>query len=659
MKKVLLSLLLVLAICFGTVAELPLYAGTDSPVSVTDLKFKSASLSLHSDLTIVFHIRRSVIENGGYENPYVVFTMNGQETIVTDYTVNDQTYAFRFCNIAPYRMNDSVTAVPYATKNGTLCRGVQQQYGIATYCKRLLGRETTTDVEKTMLVDLLNYGTATQIFADYRTDEPVNAILTEEQKLLGTPDAPSMESVLNTKYATVTSPLATWKSASLVLKQSVAIQLKFATEEELSNLSVRVTEKNGKSLDKLDSSVFTQNSDGTIQLKYQGLSSCYFGKTVLFTVYQGQTPISNTLAYSIESYASAKEQCGIPELENLVLSLMKYGNSCFRYAFGVYEQRQDVRLAYQTLPKAQQQIYAEIAAQIAEYATTVHLEDVAYADAKIAFQAVYRDYPEFFWINGGFSASYSSTYVSITPTRTISSEEDLAQMDAEYRAAVKAIVQEAKKQPTLFDTVLYVHDILVDHTEYDRTTYETGTASDPSCHTAYGCVIRHNAVCQGYAAAFQNIMQELGIPCSMVTGTANGGSHAWNLVMLEDDYYYMDLTWDDPVSDTPIKRYNYFCVTSQDLSTRTVNSGCYAPEATATAYNYFVYNGLYFAEYNRSAVCNVLRANTDRAEISLRFAGKEALQNAINDISVLFSNWGKGRYYSVDSAMHTLTLSAN
>ena len=64
---------------------------------------------------------------------------------------------------------------------------------------------------------------------------------------------------------------------------SVEMQL---NPENLGRLVLTVTEKNGKILDELDSSVFTQNSDGTIQLKYQGLSSCYFGKTVLFTVYR-------------------------------------------------------------------------------------------------------------------------------------------------------------------------------------------------------------------------------------------------------------------------------------------------------------------------------------------------------------------------------------
>lgn len=666
MKKILLSLLLVLALCFASVAVLPVYANAETAVSVTDLKFRSASLALHSDLTIIFLIDRTVIENGGYENPYVVFTLNGTETIVKDYTVNSMTYAFRFSHIAPDRMNDSVTAVPYATKNGKLCQGIPQPYSIATYCKNMLNKATTTDVEKTMLVDLLNYGAATQIFTNHRTDALANEALTTEQKQFGTAETPTLKSVRDKNYATIENPLATWESAALRLNQSVSIQLTFSTTENPANLSVRVTEKNGKLLHELDASLLTKKDDGTIQLKYQGLSACYFRKTVLFTVYKQETPISNTLAYSIESYASAKKDCGTASLENLVSSMMKYGNSCFRYAFGVYERRQDVRTEYQTLTEEEKQIYREIVAKIKENATSIHLDGVTHDVAEDVFTTVCRDYPEFFWIRGA-TLSYTSSYTNITPNRIVTSQETLTEMIADYQAAIDEIVREAKNQPTLYDTVLYVHDTLIDNTVYDEETagYATDdkpeTTGDPFSYTAYGCVILKKAVCQGYATAFQNIMQQLGIPCGMITGDANG-SHAWNLIMLEDDYYYMDLTWDDPVSKTPIKRHTYFCVTSQDLCNRTVDETCFAPKTTATAYNYFVYNGLYFTNYDLAEIGPILEANKDLDKISLRFASKEALNLAINDLSSLRSAWGKSSVLYPDddsSPLYILSLFAN
>lgn len=55
------------------------------------------------------------------------------------------------------------------------------------------------------------------------------------------------------------------------------------------------------------------------------------------------------------------------------------------------------------------------------------------------------------------------------------------------------------------------------------------------------------AVCQGYAVTFYVMMTELGIPCTIVGGTANGGGHAWNAVKLDGYWYFVDVTWDDPL----------------------------------------------------------------------------------------------------------------
>ena len=60
------------------------------------------------------------------------------------------------------------------------------------------------------------------------------------------------------------------------------------------------------------------------------------------------------------------------------------------------------------------------------------------------------------------------------------------------------------------------------------------------------------AVCEGYARAFKYIMDGLGIPCVLVSGTATNSSgltesHAWNYVYLNYQWYAIDVTWDDPI----------------------------------------------------------------------------------------------------------------
>ena len=88
-----------------------------------------------------------------------------------------------------------------------------------------------------------------------------------------------------------------------------------------------------------------------------------------------------------------------------------------------------------------------------------------------------------------------------------------------------------------------VHDYLVKNTTYDQSYY----TKDNSHKHLYNILNEKRAVCQGYAVAFYIFMNELDIPCSIVTGYA-GEAHAWNAVKMDDGkWYFVDVTWDDPM----------------------------------------------------------------------------------------------------------------
>ena len=67
----------------------------------------------------------------------------------------------------------------------------------------------------------------------------------------------------------------------------------------------------------------------------------------------------------------------------------------------------------------------------------------------------------------------------------------------------------------------------------------------------------------------------------------------WNLVKLDGQWYYMDVTFDDPVGTTPTCSYEYFCITTDKLrETHTIRNFYTVPTATATAYNYYNATGV-------------------------------------------------------------------
>jgi transglutaminase/protease-like cytokinesis protein 3 len=64
-------------------------------------------------------------------------------------------------------------------------------------------------------------------------------------------------------------------------------------------------------------------------------------------------------------------------------------------------------------------------------------------------------------------------------------------------------------------------------------------------------------------------MDNLDIECDILTGSSNNISHAWNVVKIDDEWYQIDCTFDDPVSTDDIiennLRYDYFLITDEQM----------------------------------------------------------------------------------------------
>ena len=110
-----------------------------------------------------------------------------------------------------------------------------------------------------------------------------------------------------------------------------------------------------------------------------------------------------------------------------------------------------------------------------------------------------------------------------------------------------------------------IHDYMVLNCDYDYYALQDGTISNES-YSFVGVFKNRKAVCYGYAQAFALCMNVLDIPCKMVNGGTTNGGHAWNQVLVDGTWYYIDVTWDDPVInggiDSNYIRWNYYLSTS-------------------------------------------------------------------------------------------------
>lgn len=135
----------------------------------------------------------------------------------------------------------------------------------------------------------------------------------------------------------------------------------------------------------------------------------------------------------------------------------------------------------------------------------------------------------------------------------------------------------SEQDMALYEEAVRVHDSLVDPSmsEYERVKAfhdylcKTVTYKDNGdvSHTAYGALVKHASVCQGYTQAMDLLCYLSGIDCEHIFGqSTNGGervNHSWVRVNIDGGWYNVDPTWDDQVSYIS---YKYFLVSDAHMS---------------------------------------------------------------------------------------------
>ncbi len=301
-----------------------------------------------------------------------------------------------------------------------------------------------------------------------------------------------------------------------------------------------------------------------------------------------------------------------------------------------------------------------------------------------AYKAVIDDHPEYFWLTKGYRYTKTTlgdkSDINFTPI-LYGGSEGIKDKEKELKAKVQEIVSNAESRENIYEKVLFVHDYIVENTTYDHDAAADGSDDSESYNdndpyfdsrTAYGCLINDKAVCSGYAAAFQYIMKEMNIPCGRVSGRSveNGEPHEWNYLRIGDYNYQMDVTWDDATvssDDEQSERvsYDYFLITTDEAElTHIIGDGQNIPECNGIEYNYYIYNNLYFEEYDFDYIAYAVRERIYSGDISvpLKFANENERERAYYDLienDRVFEIDGIDRHISYIKGNNGLTLTIN
>ena len=95
---------------------------------------------------------------------------------------------------------------------------------------------------------------------------------------------------------------------------------------------------------------------------------------------------------------------------------------------------------------------------------------------------------------------------------------------------------------------LLLHDRIALECQYDEGYYTGGKEGiHYDSYTMYGVLGKGVGVCQGYAETYMYLLDKVGIESEVCV--SNDLWHAWNIVYIGGKPYYVDITWDDPLSN--------------------------------------------------------------------------------------------------------------
>ena len=253
--------------------------------------------------------------------------------------------------------------------------------------------------------------------------------------------------------------------------------------------------------------------------------------------------------------------------------------------------------------------------------------------------AIRYDHPELFYLDEIGYVHYTlggqiqKTTLSVTYTDSaaaIRSKQGLIDNK------VNSIISQLNSGASDYEKVKYVYETVINMTEYDLN------ASDNQ--NIISVFVNGRSVCAGYAKAVQYLLNKMGVDTTLTYGVdlMTGSAHAWNLVKIDGQYYYLDATWGDTSYVNPGGNtfngginYGYLNITTDELTrTHAISSEIVMPNCVATDANYYVKEGLYLYSYDADQLRSIFdRAYSEGADsVNFKCASLEVYDSIRHDL---------------------------
>lgn len=275
------------------------------------LRARSANASFGAE--ILMNVGTRTAQVNAFDEVYCKFTReDGVETDVplSKSTVSGSNTMFPY-GVTPQSMSSPVKITYYGKKDGILVWGPEYTYTMTTnYIVPQLNK-STSEVYKKFLVELMYYGAAAQVYNNWKTDKPMTDELTDEQKALHNTSTPTLTNITNTKQVEIANAKTTWRAVNVEYGSVTVMLLKTKAYTPTADLKA-VVQVAGEPQQRVyyysENPEYFVKENGGICFRFEECNANKLRSAVDVTLYEGDTAITNTIRYSVESYCATRKE---------------------------------------------------------------------------------------------------------------------------------------------------------------------------------------------------------------------------------------------------------------------------------------------------------------------------------------------------------------
>ena len=293
-------------------------------------------------------------------------------------------------------------------------------------------------------------------------------------------------------------------------------------------------------------------------------------------------------------------------------------------------------LAYSSLSDGQKVLYLQFLEGVNALQEVFEVRHATKEDVEPAYHAMVMDHPELFWVDGSTRYLYyeSSDVVQVTPGYCVPLDE-VEHVRGQIEQVADEFIGSLPADASDYDKAKAAYEYIINTTDYDISAGQN--------QNIQSVLLGHASVCAGYARAYQYLLMRAGVFCSFVEGRipSSGEDHSWNIVRMDGEYTYVDVTWGDPTypgleTENMGISYDYLGLTTQEMlrDDHEFSDLDMWPECESVDCSYYAREGLLFDGYDETTLSEAFwrQANAGIAPIAFKFSDQGSYDQACASI---------------------------